>query len=179
LLADGAFGSIGSSLLQTNSDTTLYGFLLHAIHEFDESLLYFANTSFQESTHPIVDSVNCLILVLYGKHLGENNNRRWRIEHAQVIDSLDFDKFGRYNIIPSIQPTHATSDMFWVESRLGPDRMKNAYAYRHLLRQYGKVALGSDFPVEHFNPLYGFHAAVARVDRHGLPDGGFQMEDAL
>lgn len=179
LMADGALGSRGACLLQTYSDTTLSGFLLHPIHEFDESLRRLANSPFQVATHAIGDSANRVILDLYGKHLGENNNRRWRIEHAQVIDSLDFDKFGRYNIIPSIQPTHATSDMFWVESRLGPDRMKNAYAYRHLLRQYGKVALGSDFPVEHFNPLYGFHAAVARVDRHGLPDGGFQMEDAL
>ncbi|HMR18811.1 MAG TPA: amidohydrolase family protein, partial [Sphingobacterium sp.] len=103
----------------------------------------------------------------------------WRIEHAQIVDSADIEKFKRYNVIPSIQPTHATSDMYWAADRLGHERLKNAYAYRKLLDQYGKVAIGSDFPVEHFNPLYGFHAAVARVDKEGFPSGGFQMDQAL
>ncbi|MNX63321.1 N-substituted formamide deformylase precursor [compost metagenome] len=81
--------------------------------------------------------------------------------------------------MPSVQPTHATSDMYWAKDRLGEERMKGAYAYKHLLKEYGKLALGSDFPVEHFNPMYGFHAAVARVDKKGSPDQGFQMQDAI
>src|SRR5690606_22401114 len=126
LMADGALGSRGACLLQTYSDTTLSGFLLHPIHEFDESLRRLANSPSQVATHAIGDSANRVILDLYGKHLRENNYSRWRIEHVQVIDSLDFDKSGRYNLIPSRPPSHATSDMFWVASWLGPDRMKNA-----------------------------------------------------
>lgn len=179
LMADGALGSRGACLLQPYSDTTMSGFLLHSIDEFDQTLRRLANSPFQVAIHAIGDSANRIILDLYGKHLGENNNKRWRIEHAQIVDSADFKKFAQYNIIPSIQPTHATSDMNWAESRLGPERVKNAYAYRRLLNQYGKVALGSDFPVEHFNPIYGFHAAVARTDKNGFPEGGFQSDDAL
>lgn len=178
-LADGALGSRGACLLDAYSDTSMTGFLLHSQEEFDRSLRRLASTDFQVSIHAIGDSANRVVLDLYGKYLGENNNKRWRIEHAQVVDSADFEKFKKYNVIPSIQPTHATSDMYWASDRLGPERIKNAYAYKRLLDQYGKVAIGSDFPVEHFNPLYGFHAAVARVDTTGFPAGGFQIEDAL
>jgi len=115
----------------------------------------------------------------YGKYLKDNKARRWRIEHAQIIAPSDFHKFAEFHIIPSVQPTHATSDMYWAEERLGHERMEGAYAYKKLLDQYGMLALGSDFPVEHFNPLYGFHAAVARVDNSGYPKGGFQMQDAI
>lgn len=179
LMADGALGSRGACLLQPYSDTTMRGFLLHPVDEFDQSLRRLANSPFQVAIHAIGDSANRVILDLYGKHLGENNDKRWRIEHAQIVDSADFEKFARYRVLPSIQPTHATSDMYWAETRLGPERVKNAYAYRRLLDQYGKVALGSDFPVEHFNPIYGFHAAIARVDKNGFPEGGFQPNDAL
>jgi predicted amidohydrolase YtcJ len=179
LLADGALGSRGACLLQPYSDTTMSGFLLHPIDEFEESLRRLSKTGFQVATHAIGDSTNRVILDLYGKYLGEENNKRWRIEHAQIVDSADFVKFAKYKIIPSVQPTHATSDMYWAEKRLGQQRVKNAYAYRRLLDQYGKVAIGSDFPVEHINPLYGFHAAVARVDKTGYPNGGFQPDDAL
>jgi predicted amidohydrolase YtcJ len=161
LLADGALGSRGACLLQPYS------------------LRRLSKTGFQVATHAIGDSTNRVILDLYGKYLGEENNKRWRIEHAQIVDSADFVKFAKYKIIPSVQPTHATSDMYWAEKRLGQQRVKNAYAYRRLLDQYGKVAIGSDFPVEHINPLYGFHAAVARVDKTGYPNGGFQPDDAL
>lgn len=115
----------------------------------------------------------------YGKYIKNGQDRRWRIEHAQIVDPADFSKFKTFQIIPSVQPTHATSDMYWAGDRLGPDRLKTAYAYKELLNQYGMLALGSDFPVEHFNPLYGFHAAVARVDKNGFPNGGFQMENAI
>lgn len=178
-LADGALGSRGACLLDFYEDSPTKGFLLHSIEELESSFRKLANTGFQVSTHAIGDSTNRIILDLYGKYLGENNNKRWRIEHAQVVDSADFEKFHMFNVIPSIQPIHATSDMYWAEERLGPDRIKYAYAYKRLLNTSGKVALGSDFPVEHINPLYGFHAAVARVDKDGLPKGGFQIENAL
>lgn len=179
LMSDGALGSRGACLLDYYNDAPTKGFLLHPASEFEESIQKLANSKFQVSTHAIGDSANRLILDIYGKYLTENKKRRWRIEHAQVVAPSDFAKFRKYQIIPSIQPTHATSDMYWAAERLGPERVKGAYAYKELLRQYEKVALGSDFPVEHFNPMYGFHAAVARVDRHGFPQGGFQMENAL
>lgn len=179
MMADGALGSRGASLLKDYTDSPSKGFLLHSPEEFDAAIRRIAQSPYQLSIHAIGDSANRLILDLYGKYLTQNKKRRWRIEHAQVVAHEDFPKFRKFHIIPSIQPTHATSDMYWVEDRLGPERTKRAYAFKDLLRQYGKVALGSDFPVEHFNPLYGFHAAVARVDKNNLPEGGFQLQNAL
>jgi predicted amidohydrolase YtcJ len=101
------------------------------------------------------------------------------VEHAQVVDDADFDLFGKNSIIPSVQPTHATSDMYWAEERLGPLRMKGAYAYKRLLGENGWLPLGTDFPVEDISPLKTFLAAVFRVDAKGYPAGGFQPENAL
>lgn len=180
LMADGALGSRSASLLEPYSDDSLtHGLLLQDPETFDNIIKKIAKTPFQVSTHAIGDAANRLVLDIYGKYLETDGKRRWRIEHAQVISPSDFAKFAQFNIIPSVQPTHATSDMYWAASRLGPDRIKNAYAYNILLHHYGKLALGSDFPVEHFNPLYGFHAAVTRVDQNGFPIGGFQMENAI
>jgi predicted amidohydrolase YtcJ len=111
--------------------------------------------------------------------LKTKNNRRWRIEHAQVVSPEDFQKFGRFSIIPSVQPTHATSDMYWAADRLGPVRVKGAYAFNDLMKQNGLIAFGSDFPVEYVNPLFGFHAAGARQDAKNFPKGGFQPENAV
>lgn len=180
LMADGALGSRSASLLEPYSDDSLtHGLLLQDPETFDNIIKKIAKTPFQVSTHAIGDAANRLVLDIYGRYLETDGKRRWRIEHAQVISPSDFAKFAQFNIIPSVQPTHATSDMYWAASRLGPDRIKNAYAYNILLHHYGKLALGSDFPVEHFNPLYGFHAAVTRVDQNGFPIGGFQMENAI
>jgi predicted amidohydrolase YtcJ len=104
---------------------------------------------------------------------------RWRIEHAQVIDEKDFTFFGKYNIIPSVQPTHATSDMYWAGKRLGEKRLKTAYAYQQLLKENGWIPLGTDFPVEDIDPIKTFTAAVFRQDAQNFPQGGFQMENAL
>jgi predicted amidohydrolase YtcJ len=110
--------------------------------------------------------------------LDGKKDRRWKIEHAQVLREADFDYF-KFGIIPSVQPTHATSDMYWAEDRLGKERLKNAYAYKKLLQKAGMVALGTDFPVEEVNPMLTFHAAVARKDSKEYPKGGFQIENAL
>ncbi|MDM1295099.1 amidohydrolase [Sphingobacterium sp. N143] len=179
LLADGALGSRGACLLAHYHDAATHGFLLHSPQEYEEMIKQIAASKFQANTHAIGDSANRIILDIYGKYLQPQTDRRWRIEHAQIISPADFDKFRKFQIIPSVQPTHATSDMYWAKDRLGEERMKGAYAYKHLLKEYGKLALGSDFPVEHFNPMYGFHAAVARVDKQGYPDQGFQMQDAI
>jgi predicted amidohydrolase YtcJ len=118
-------------------------------------------------------------LNIYAKYLKGKNDRRWRIEHAQVINPSDFHLFGQYNIIPSVQPTHATSDMYWAADRLGADRVKGAYAFRQLLNENGWIPLGTDFPVEDISPFKTFYAAVFRIDANQFPKGGFQMENAL
>ncbi|WP_257656332.1 amidohydrolase [Parapedobacter lycopersici] len=179
LFADGALGSRGACLLEPYADAPTSGFLLSSIAAIDSAIARIAASDFQLATHAIGDSANRVILNIYGKYLQGKNDRRWSIEHAQVIAPQDFEKFEAYSIIPSVQPTHATSDMYWAMDRLGPERVKGAYAYRQLLSETGLLALGSDFPVEHINPLYGFHAAIARVDQNGYPNSGFQPENAI
>jgi predicted amidohydrolase YtcJ len=130
-------------------------------------------------THAIGDSGNRVILNTYAKYLKGKNDLRWRIEHSQVINKNDFHLFGDNNIIPSVQPTHATSDMYWAGDRLGKERVKGAYAFNDLLKQNGWIPLGTDFPVEDISPIKTFYAAVIREDAKGWPPGGFQMENAL
>ncbi|RZK18147.1 MAG: amidohydrolase [Hymenobacter sp.] len=178
--ADGALGSRGASLLAPYTDRPAErGFLLQNPGYYRALAQELAATKFQMNTHAIGDSSNRLLLDIYGAALHGQPDRRWRIEHAQVVSPADMPKFGQYHIVPSVQPTHATSDMYWAGERLGAQRLRTAYAYQELLKQYGQVALGSDFPVEDINPLYGFHAAVARQDAQNFPATGFQMANAL
>ncbi len=178
--ADGALGSRGAALLAPYTDRPAEaGFLLQHPDYYRALAKELAATRFQMNTHAIGDSSNRLLLDIYGAALHGQKDRRWRIEHAQTVSRADVPKFGQYHIVPSVQPTHATSDMYWAGERLGAQRLKTAYAYQDLLRQYGQVALGSDFPIEDINPLYGFHAAVARQDARNFPANGFQMENAL
>jgi predicted amidohydrolase YtcJ len=146
---------------------------------FDSVANWIAQRDFQMCTHAIGDSGNRTILNIYTKYLHGKNDRRWRIEHAQVINPADFNLFGASSIIPSVQPTHATSDMYWADKRLGPERVKGAYAYKQLLQQNGWLPLGTDFPVEDISPFKTFYAAVIRKDAKGWPEKGFQTENAL
>ncbi len=180
LYADGALGSRGACMLEPYSDDPdNYGLLITDPEEMEHIARKAHNHNYQVNTHAIGDSANRLVLNLYGKILSEGNDRRWRIEHAQVINPDDFHLFGKYNIVPAINTTHATSDMYWADERLGQKRLKHAYAYRQLLEQNEWLCNGSDFPVEDINPLYGFYAAVARQDFEGYPENGFQKENAL
>jgi hypothetical protein len=120
-----------------------------------------------------------MVLHTYAQFLKPGNNRRWRIEHAQVVNENDFEWFAKYHIIPSVQTTHATSDMDWAGHRIGYKRLKNAYAYNRLLQQNGWLPNGTDFPIEGIEPIKTFYSAVARKDANGEPDGGFLMENAL
>ncbi len=177
---DGALGSRGACLLQPYSDKPGWsGFLLSSQQHFDSVASVIAQHGFQMCTHAIGDSGNRVILNIYAKHLKGKNDQRWRIEHAQVVNEADFNLFGQYNVIPSVQPTHATSDMYWAEDRLGPKRVKGAYAYKQLLEQNGWIPLGTDFPVEDISPFKTFYAAVFRMDEKEYPQGGYQMENAL
>lgn len=179
IYADGALGSRGACLLKPYSDAPTSGFLLTNPKDLENYISRIAQSSFQANTHCIGDSANRLVLNLYGKYLKQKNDRRWRIEHAQVVSKEDISKFSKFSVIPSVQPTHATSDMYWAEARLGKERVKTAYAFKDLLNQNGKIAFGSDFPVEHYNPLFGFNSAVARKDAKGFPPAGFQMENVV
>lgn len=178
--ADGALGSRGACLLKAYSDKSGWsGFLLSSQQHFDSVAKIIYDHGWQMCTHAIGDSGNRTMLNIYRKYLKGKNDLRWRIEHAQVINENDFKLFGEYNIIPSVQPTHATSDMYWAIDRLGPDRIKGAYAYQQLLRENGWIPLGTDFPVEDISPLKTFYAAVTRKDARGWPAKGFQMENAM
>lgn len=177
---DGALGSRGACLLKPYSDRPGYsGFLLSSPAHFDSVASRIHKRGFQMCTHAIGDSGTRIILNTYQKYLAGKNDLRWRIEHAQVVNPADFALFGANSIIPSVQPTHATSDMYWAAERLGNERVKGAYAFKQLLQQNGWIALGTDFPVEDISPFKTFFAAVARKDDKGWPAGGFQPENAL
>jgi predicted amidohydrolase YtcJ len=178
--ADGALGSRGACLLQPYSDKPGWsGFLLSPQQHFDSVANIISAHGFQMCTHAIGDSGNRVMLKVYAKYLKGKNDLRWRIEHSQVINKDDFHFFGDYNIIPSVQPTHATSDMYWAADRLGKERVKYAYANKDLMKQNGWIPLGTDFPVEDISPIKTFYAAVFRKDDKGWPKDGFQMENAL
>jgi predicted amidohydrolase YtcJ len=178
--ADGALGSRGACLLHNYEDRKDWtGFLLANISHYDSLASVLAASKFQMCTHAIGDSANRQILNIYNKYLQKGNDRRWRIEHAQVVNPADFNLFGAAAVVPSVQPTHATSDMYWAAERLGNERMKGAYAYKQLMDQNGWIPLGTDFPVEDISPFKTFLASVGRVDAKGFPEGGFQMENGL
>lgn len=178
--ADGALGSRGACLLQAYNDQPNWrGFLLSNPKHFADVAQLIASKGFQMCTHAIGDSANRVMLKIYAAALKGKNDCRWRIEHSQIVAPEDIKLFGEYNIIPSVQPTHATSDMYWAGARLGKQRLKTAYAYKQLMAQNGWMPLGTDFPVENINPIYTFYAAVERKDLKGFPKGGFQPENAL
>ncbi len=180
LYADGALGSRGACLIDAYSDKKGWkGFLLRDSAYLNSVAAKLAGSNLQLCTHAIGDSGNRQVLRAYAKVLKPGNDRRWRIEHAQVVNPSDFHFFSDYNIIPSVQPTHATSDMYWVEERLGKERVTHAYAYQQLWKTNGWIPLGTDFPVEYISPFKTFYAAVQRRDAEGFPAGGFQAENGL
>ncbi len=177
---DGALGSRGACLLQPYSDrANHYGFLLSNAEHYDSVASWCFKNGWQMNTHAIGDSGNRVILSTYGKYLSPTNDLRWRIEHAQVVNPADIQLFGKHRIIPSVQPTHATSDMYWAANRLGTDRIPHAYAYKTLLEQNKWIPLGTDFPVEDISPFKTFYAAVFRQDGNEWPANGFQLDNSL
>jgi predicted amidohydrolase YtcJ len=190
--ADGALGSRGACLLKDYSDKAGWkGFLLSDFDYFVKYADQMQEHEFQMNTHCIGDSavrMMCLVQSVTPKMFGDMDGklfreiakkRRWRIEHAQIVDTSDLKWIKALGIIPSVQPTHATSDMYWAEERLGKERIKTAYAYKDLLKAAGMLALGTDFPVEDISPFKTFYAAVFRKDAKGFPEKGYQMENAL
>ncbi len=175
---DGALGSRGAAMRKSYSDRdNHFGAMIFKPKRYSEIAAQIAKSKYQMNTHAIGDSANTHILKTYKLALKGQKDRRWKIEHAQIISPEDFDMFD--NIVPSVQPTHATSDMYWAKDRVGAERMKGAYAYKDLLNKYGSVALGTDFPVERVSPFLTFYAAAIRKDTDNFPEGGFQMENVL
>ena len=183
---DGALGSRGALMLKPYADDTAsYGLQLSPYNHYLESAYKMRESGWQVCIHAIGDSANRLVLDVYEEVLKEKKDHRWRVEHAQIIHPSDLARFGKLGVIPSVQPTHATSDMYWAEERLGWDRMFEAYPYQSLLDSAGVLPLGTDFPVEEINPLRTFYAAIFRQDTAGFPENGFipnqrlTREDAL
>ena len=180
MYADGALGSRGACLLKPFQDAATQQGIIVTTPEALEAVCKRAyDHHFQMCTHAIGDSAVRMVLHTYAKFLKPGDDRRWRIEHSQVVNEDDFKLFGQYHIVPSVQATHATSDMKWADERLGPERVKNAYAYNRLLQQNGWIPNGTDFPIEGIEPIHTFYAAVARKNAEGLPEGGYMMENAL
>ena len=179
LYADGALGSRGAALLAPYSDDPGNSGLMIATPEHIEDVARRARAAgFQVNTHAIGDRGVRNVIDAYEK-AGVTADNRYRVEHLQVISMPDIPRLVRHGIIASMQPTHATSDMYWAEARLGPERVKGAYAWRKVLNAGGRLALGSDFPVEDVNPFFGLYAAVTRQDQKGWPAGGWYPEERL
>ncbi len=180
LMADGAMGSRGAAFFEPYSDDPgNTGLLMLTREDIERVARRAVERGFQVNTHAIGDRANRIVLDAYAAVLGGRNDRRFRIEHAQVVAPEDFERFARYSIIASMQATHATSDMRWAEARVGPERVKGAYAWRRFLSLGVPVANGSDFPVEDPNPLWGFYAAITRQDHQGNPPGGWFPEQRM
>jgi predicted amidohydrolase YtcJ len=177
--ADGALGSRGAALKEPYSDMdNHFGAFITPKDSLEKLAYKLAASPFQMNTHAIGDDANQVVLKAYQKALVFSDDPRWRVEHAQIIDTADLSLFNR-KIIPSVQPTHATSDMYWAEDRLGEKRLLGAYANKALLEQSGRIALGTDFPVEEVSPIKTFYAAVVRKDVEDFPELGYLPENKL
>lgn len=180
LFADGALGSRGALMIDEYSDDPGNSGLQIASQDYYDKICQLAyDNNYAVATHCIGDSANRLILNTYGKILKGKNDRRWRIEHSQIIHTDDFSKFAQFSIVPSIQTTHCTSDMYWAEDRVGEERIKGAYSYQTLLKQLGWLPNGTDFPVENIEPLFTFYSGVFRMDHKGWPVGGWRINEGL
>jgi predicted amidohydrolase YtcJ len=180
LYADGALGSRGAALWQPyTDDKSTSGLMVTTKETLEDQIREVAARGFQVNTHAIGDKANRIVLDAYAMVLKGKNDRRFRIEHAQVISLPDFKLIADNSVIASVQATHATSDMRWAEKRLGPDRLAGAYAWQRFLKLGIPLANGSDFPVEDPNPMYGFYASFTRQDHTGFPAGGWMPDQKL
>ncbi|HTK81539.1 MAG TPA: amidohydrolase [Bacteroidota bacterium] len=183
LYADGALGSRGAALLDSYSDDPgNRGLTVTTEADLEIICRQAEENGFQVCVHAIGDRGNDIVLNVYEKVLQSHDKAaplRWRIEHAQVLAPSDIPRFARLGIIPSMQPTHATSDMYWAEARLGAERVKGAYAWRSLMQNGSIIVGGSDFPVEGVNPLWGIYAAITRSDKSGYPQDGWYPEQKM
>jgi predicted amidohydrolase YtcJ len=182
LYADGALGSRGAALILPYTDEPhSHGLLFHSDAEIDTMIAKAMQKGYQVNVHAIGDASNKQILDAFAKEIPAHHtqDQRNRIEHAQIVQPEDIPRFKTIGIIPSMQPTHATSDKNMAEQRIGHARMQGAYAWRTFLQQGSRIACGSDFPVEAPNPFFGIHAAVTRQDASGQPIAGWYPEQEM
>ncbi|MBA4311218.1 MAG: amidohydrolase [Chlorobiaceae bacterium] len=184
LYMDGALGSRGAAFFEEYTDDPgNRGLTLMSEKEMETVCRNALEKGFQVCTHAIGDRANSITLDIYGKAIAlkkdRQNQERWRVEHVQVLSPNDIQRFKKLNVLPSMQPTHATSDMEWAENRIGPDRIHGAYAWRSILNTGAEIISGSDFPVESVNPFYGLYSAVTRQDQNGVPQGGWYPEQKM
>jgi len=184
LYADGALGSRGAALIEPYSDDPdNRGLTLTSSEQIKSAAMQALDKGFQVCIHAIGDRGNSIALSVYSDVLksnpGKAKDARFRIEHAQVVDLNDIPRFHQLGVIPSMQPTHCTSDMYWAEDRLGPKRVQGAYAWRSFMSAGSIISAGSDSPVESPNPLWGFYAAITRQDQKGWPDGGWYPDQRM
>jgi predicted amidohydrolase YtcJ len=182
LYSDGALGSRGAALIAPYSDEPKsHGLLFRSDAEIRAMMQKAMKKGYQVNVHAIGDAGNRQILDGYEQLVKQTatSGLRHRIEHAQVVALSDIPRFREIGIIPSMQPTHATSDMNMAEQRVGAERIKGAYAWRTFLKQGSRIACGSDFPVESPNPFFGIHAAVTRQDAQGRPAAGWHADQAM
>lgn len=179
MYADGALGSRGAALLAPYSDDPgNSGLVVSTVQHMTDLARRGRAAGFQMNTHAIGDRGMRNAIDAY-ETAGVRPGNRWRIEHFQVVAPSDFARVAKDGIIASMQPTHATSDMRWAEQRVGPERIKGAYAWRTVLNSGARLALGSDFPVEDVNPWFGIYSAVTRQDQQGNPPGGWYPDQKL
>jgi len=172
LYIDGALGSRGAALIEPyTDDPNNRGLTIMAEQKLRTDVEQALNHGFQVCTHAIGDRGNNLVLNAYETALKTvpRKDHRLRVEHAQVVTPSDIPRFSQLGVLPSMQPTHCTSDMYWAEARLGPERVKGAYAWRSFREAGSIIPGGSDFPVERPNPILGIYAAVTRRDLNGRP----------
>jgi predicted amidohydrolase YtcJ len=184
LYADGALGSRGAALIEPYSDDPdNRGLTLTSSEQIKSAAMQALDKGFQVCIHAIGDRGNSIALSVYAEVLksnpGKAKDARFRIEHAQVVSLNDIPRFHELGVIPSMQPAHCTSDMYWAEKRLGPKRVQGAYAWRSFMSTGSIIPAGSDSPVESPNPLWGFYAAITRQDQKGWPDGGWYPDQRM
>jgi predicted amidohydrolase YtcJ len=181
--ADGALGSRGAALIEDyHDDPGNKGLLFFSQEELNGMLLKGASAGFQMNIHAIGDAANLQVLDGFEyviEQLGDQSALRHRVEHAQIVQPEDIPRFVDLDLIASMQPTHATSDMNMAEDRVGPGRIEGAYAWQTYLDQGTVIAGGSDFPVEEVNPFFGLYSAVTRQDHDGMPPGGWYSEHRM
>ncbi|HET7109590.1 MAG TPA: amidohydrolase [Gemmatimonadales bacterium] len=182
LYADGALGSRGAALLAPYADDPgNRGLLVSSEQHLEQRAEDALRHGFQVSTHAIGDRGNRNALDAYEAALRAvpTADARLRVEHAQVLSPADIPRFAKLGVIPSMQASHQTSDMRWAEDRLGPERVKGAYAWRSLLETGVIIPNGTDFPVEQVNPFITFHSAITRQDSTGYPPGGWYPDQRM
>ena len=177
---DGALGSRGAALLEPYSDNHCNcGLILISHEEFTELAQKCNDANFQLCTHAIGDRGNKMVLDIYANTIKNTPNHRWRIEHAQMVTDEDIPRFATHQIIPSMQPSHCTSDMRWIDKRIGKNRLSRISRWKSFIDLGIPIPGGSDCPIEDGEPLFEYYATVTRQNHSGWPEGGWQPEEKL